>query len=271
VPELDVLDAGVSCWLQLPGGLGRANAGVVVDTDGITVIDTLMVAEQSDPFAEAVEALGMPIRRVVLTSSHIEYTGGTRRFPLSAVYGSRQASVHLDQPPNLDAYRHLMPDLADGFDDLTTRAVSHIVAEDVQLTPALTVLTTGGQMAENLVALVQGASILFAGAMCTFGVTPLCFQGDPARWADELDRLAELAPIIVPGHGPIGGEEELRDLQGYLRACVASEGDPSRIGPGPWDDWVDRHHDEVNVERAALLSQGDESIPTTMLRMAGLA
>jgi glyoxylase-like metal-dependent hydrolase (beta-lactamase superfamily II) len=267
---LDVLDAGVSCWLQLPSGLGRANAGVVVDADGVTVIDTLMVPEQSEPFGAAVDALGLPIRRVVLTSSHIEFSGGTRRFPFSAVYGSRQASVHLDQPPNLDAYRNLMPDLADGFDELTTRPVSHIVADDVQLTPAVTLLTTGGQMAENLVAVVPGASILFAGAMCSFGVTPLCFQGDPARWADELDRLAELAPIIVPGHGPIGGEEELRDLQAYLRACVAAEGDPSRIGAGPWDDWGDRHHDAVNVERAALLARGDEAIPATMLKMAGL-
>jgi glyoxylase-like metal-dependent hydrolase (beta-lactamase superfamily II) len=268
---LDPLDAGVSCWLQLPGGLGMANAGVVVDTDGITVIDTLMVPEQSGPFGDAVDEIGLPVRRVVLTSSHIEFAGGTSRFNLSAIYGSRQASVHLDQPPNVEVYRHLMPRFADGFDDeLATRPVSHIVADDVQLTPAVAVLTTGGQMAENLVALVPGASILFAGAMCAFGVTPLCFQGDLARWADELDRLIDLAPIIVPGHGPIGGEEEARDLQAYLRACVAAEGDPARIGDGPWAPWHDRHHDAINVERAALLAAGDEAIPPSMLRLAGL-
>jgi glyoxylase-like metal-dependent hydrolase (beta-lactamase superfamily II) len=107
--------------------------------------------------------------------------------------------------------------------------------------------------------------------MCAFGVTPLCFQGDLARWADELDRLIELAPIIVPGHGPIGGEEEARDLQAYLRACVAAEGDPARIGDGPWARWQDRHHDAINVERAARLAEGDETIPPSMLRLAGLA
>ena len=101
----------------------------------------------------------------------------------------------------------------------------------------MTLLTTGGQMTENLVALVPGAQILFAGAMCSFGAAPLCWQGRPARWADELDRLVELAPIVVPGHGPIGGDEEVRDLQAYLRACVAAGGDPARRSgrgtPGP--------------------------------------
>jgi hypothetical protein len=75
---------------------------------------------------------------------------------------------------------------------------------------------------------------------------------------------------VVPGHGPIGGEEEIRALQGYLRACVAARGDPGRLGTGPWDGWRDREHDVVNVERAALLADGDDAVPPSMLRLAGL-
>jgi cyclase len=268
---LDPLDAGVYAWLQVPGGRGRPNAGAVVDADGVTVIDTLMTPDQYEPFAGAVEDLGLPVRRAVLTGSSIEQAGGTARFKLAAVYGSPQASIHLDQPPNTDSWRALYPEHAAAFDDVVTRPVSHVVASDVQLTGAVAVLTTGGQMAENLVALVPAAQILFAGAMCSFGAVPLCWQGDPARWADELDRLADLAPVVVPGHGPIGGEEEVRALQGYLRACVAARCDPGRLGTGPWDDWRDREHDFVNVERAALLADGDDAVPPSMLRLAGLS
>jgi glyoxylase-like metal-dependent hydrolase (beta-lactamase superfamily II) len=268
---LDLLDAGVYAWLQVPGGRGRPNAGAVVDADGVTLIDTLMAPDQYEPFADAVEELGLPVRRAVLTGSSIEQAGGTARFKLAAVYGSPQASIHLDQPPNTDSWRALYPEHAAVFDDVVTRPVSHVVASDVQLTAALAVLTTGGQMAENLMALVPGAQILFAGAMCSFGAAPLCWQGDPARWADELDRLAELAPVVVPGHGPIGGEEEVRALQAYLRACVAARGDPGRLGTGPWDDWRDREHDVVNVERAALLADGDDAVPPSMLRLAGMS
>jgi glyoxylase-like metal-dependent hydrolase (beta-lactamase superfamily II) len=243
----------------------------VVDPDGVSVVDTLMTPDQYEPFAAEVEAIGLPVRRIVLTGSSVEQAGGTGRFKLAAIYGSRQASVHLDQPPNVDSWRALYPDAAGQFDDVVTRPVSHVVAGDVQLTPAVALLATGGQMTENVVAVVPGAEIVFAGAMCSFGAAPLCWQGDPARWADELDRLVELAPIVVPGHGPIGGEEEVRDLQAYLRACVAAAGDSARIGPGPWDEWADRAHDEVNVERAALLAAGEDAVPAAMLRLAGLA
>jgi cyclase len=208
----------------------------------------------------------------VLTSSHIEFSGGTHRFRRAAVYGSPQASAHLDQPADLDACRRLYPDHAAEFDEeLTTRPVSHVVDAAVQLTPALAAVPATGQVTENLVVLVPGAEVLFAGAMCSFGVTPLCFQGDPGAWADALDTLVELAPIIVPGHGPIGGAEEVTELQGYLRACVAAEGDPSRVGDGPWDDWPGREHDAVNVERAALLARGEDAIPTALLRRLGRA
>lgn len=267
---LDALDTGVLAWLQQPGRRGRPNAGVVVDADGVTVVDTLMTPDQYEPFASAVDEIGLPVRRIVLTGSSVEQVGGTGRFKLAAVYGSRQASVHLDQPPNAESWRALYPD-AGGFDDVVTRPVSHVVASDVQLTAAITVVTTGGQMAENLVALVAGAQVVFAGAMCSFGAAPLCWQGDPARWADELDRLVDLAPIVVPGHGPIGGEEEVRDLQSYLRACVAAGGDPARLGSGPWYGWTDREHDVVTIERAAMLAAGDDGVPPSMLRMAGLA
>jgi glyoxylase-like metal-dependent hydrolase (beta-lactamase superfamily II) len=265
------LDTGVLAWLQAGAPRrGRPNAGVVVDADGVTVVDTLMTPEQYESFASDVDEIGLPVRRIVLTGSSVEQAGGTGRFKLAAVYGSPQASVHLDQPPNVDSWRVLYPD-ADGFDEVVTRPVSHVVASDVQLTPAVTVVATGGQMADNLVALVPGAQVLLAGAMCSFGAAPLCWQGDPARWADELDRLLDLAPIVVPGHGPIGGEEEVRDLQAYLRACVAAGGDPARLGSGPWDDWADREHDAVTIERAAMLAAGDDGVPPSMLRMAGLA
>lgn len=267
---LDLLDTGVYAWLQA-GGRGRPNAGAVLDADGVTVIDTLMTPDQYEPFAAAVEGLGLPVRRAVLTGSSVEQAGGTGRFKLAAVYGSRQASVHLDQPPNVDSWRSLYPEHGSDFDEVTTRPVSHVVASDVQLSDAVAVLTTGGQMAENLVALVPGAQVLFAGAMCNFGAVPLCWQGDPARWADELDRLVRLAPVVVPGHGPIGGEEEVRALQAYLRACVAARGDVTRLGSGPWDGWRDREHDVVNIERAALLADGHDGVPSSMLRLAGFA
>jgi glyoxylase-like metal-dependent hydrolase (beta-lactamase superfamily II) len=271
--SLDALVDGVYFWGDEQPRFGHPNAVAIVDDDGITVVDTLLAPSQFEPFAAALDdEIGLPVRRAVLTSSHLEFAGGTARFRLAAVYGSRQASAHLDQPADVDVYRRVYPEFADEFDDeMRTRPVSHMVDAPVQLTDTVAVYPTGGQMTENLVALVPGAQLLLAGAMCSFGVTPVCFQGDPAAWADALDDLVGWAPIIVPGHGPIGGEEEVRELQGYLRACAAADGDAAAIPSGPWDEWPGREHDEVNVERAALLARGDDRIPVSYLRLAGLA
>ena len=142
---LELLGAGSTHGWTSPAP-GHPNAGVVLDPDGATVIDTLCVPSQHKAFAEAVEALGFPVRRIVLTGDHIEYVGGTVSFPMAAVYGSPATSAHLDQPPNPAVYRNLYPDLAHEFDDeLQTRRVSHVVDDAVQLTPAITAIPVAGQ------------------------------------------------------------------------------------------------------------------------------
>ncbi|MCC6433421.1 MAG: MBL fold metallo-hydrolase [Acidimicrobiales bacterium] len=257
---------GVAAWLG-EGGFGRPNAGVVVDNDGLTLVDTLMVPSQWEPFGEALDALGRPIPRVVLTSSHIPFVGGTGRFWAAAFYGTRTASDQLDLPPNVAGYRRLLPDFAAEFpDELGTRPVSHTVERDVALTEAVVVRVTSGQSAENLVVEVPGANVLFAGAMACFGSAPLAFDGDPAAWAGALRQFAVAGRVVVPGHGPIGGADDLLELAGYLEACAAGS-----IPAGPWDRWRDRHFDRVNLERAAMLAAGDLRPPPSLLAMLGLA
>jgi len=272
--ELLELAPNTFAWLQEPDGHDCANAGVIVDDDGITVVDTLMVPSQVDPLEHALERHGVPVKRVVYTSSHIEYVGGSPAFWMAARYGRSQTSALLDQPANIDVLQRLHPSYAHELtllEERPTRPVSHTVDVSAYLTTSHLVVPTQGQMLENLVVLVPDAEVLFAGAMATFGVTPNAFDGDPAAWADALGELMELAPIIVPGIGPVGGAEELIALQAYLYACVDADGDVAAIPAGPWDEWSDRHLDEINVERAAMLARGDHDVPPSMLRLIGLA
>jgi cyclase len=276
--ELIELAPAVHAWIQHPHDAEHPNAGVIVADDGITVVDTLAVPAQAARLDAALTRFGLPVRRAVYTSSHIGCTGGSSVFWMAARYGRSQTSAQLDQAPDISVLQRLHPAVADELAVLAerpTRPVSHVVDVGAYLTSSHLVVPTGGEMIENLVVLVPEADgtppVLFAGAMATFGVTPNTFDGDPGAWADALGELSDLAPVIVPGTGAVGGAAEMVALQAYLYACVDAEGDPTAIPPGPWDEWTDRHLDAVNVERAARLASGDRSVPTAMLRLAGLA
>ena len=60
--------------------------------------------------------------------------------------------------------------------------------------------------------------MLFTGDGCFFDVTPLAHEGHIGAWIGVLDRVLALdaAATIVPGHGPVGGKNDVRRFLGYL-------------------------------------------------------
>jgi glyoxylase-like metal-dependent hydrolase (beta-lactamase superfamily II) len=260
----------VYAWVQPGGVAGVANAGVVADADGLTVVDTLMVRSQWEPFAAAVAALGPPVRRVVLTNGHVDHVGGTRAFPMSAVYGSRRTSDALDLALPIDAYQRFWPEFAEEFDDLATvgtRPATHLVDGAAQLTPRVEVLPAAGYTPGDVMVLVADAEVCFTGGLGAFGARPLGWESDFTTWIATLDVVVQLADVLVPGVGAVGGEAEARALQDYLRACVAAHGDVGALADGPWRDWPDPRCNAINVERAALLAAGRDELPPSMLRI----
>jgi glyoxylase-like metal-dependent hydrolase (beta-lactamase superfamily II) len=270
--HLEPLAPGTFVWLGTDGaGRPGPNAGVVVEDDGITVIDTLPSPSAARALNERLKGFGVPVRRVVYTSSHVDAVGGSSVFWMAARYGRAQTSALLDQPVPLDAYRRLVPAYAEEFDEeFRTRPVSHTVDQAAWLTPSVCAVPVVGPQAESLIVVVPSAGVVFAGAVAVFGTTPNAYDGDPEAWADTLGELGEQAPVIVPGVGPVGDGADVLALQAYLYATADAEGDPRRIPDGPWDEWRDRDLDEVNVERAARLAAGDPGVPEAMLRRLGL-
>ena len=274
--NLAELDQGVFAYVHPDRRFGCSNIGLVIDADGLTVFDTTATPASAfwvrHEILTLTAELGLPIKRVVLSSSRVPFSGGGDPFWASAFYGSDATSEQLDAPPNPMAFRRLLPDLAASYpDDFTTRPITHTVSEPAWLTSSGYCVPLRGESAGNLVFQMPAANVVFCGAMASFGVTPLAYDADLEAWIDSLRQILELGTTIIPGHGPPGGSADVGDLIGYLSACIAADGNTKGIGPGPWDQWSDRRFDAVNVERAALLARGIDQIPQAMFELLGMA
>ena len=268
------LAQGTFAFVEPNPRFGYSNVGLVIDADGLTVFDTTATPRRAEAVRASIldltRTLELPIKRVVLSSSRIAFSGGGAPFWAAAFFGSETTSDQLDQPPNPHAFRRLLPDFALAYDDgFATRPITHTVSEGAMLTPAAQVVPFPGESAANLVLAVESAGVVFAGALGSFGVTPLLYDGNPVAWIESLDAIGAMGATIVPGHGPPGGAADIADLVAYLTACIEADGDPERIPGGPWDTWTDRRFDAVNVERAALLARGVDEIPQAMFRLLG--
>jgi cyclase len=142
----------------------------------------------------------------------------------------------------------------------------------------------------DLIVHVPDAHVVFAADIMFVGVVPVMWAGPTGNWLAALERILTLEPsVIVPGHGPLCGPEEVRALREYLAWVDAAAG--QRLARGlsvmetarelvidngyrdaPWGDWdsperivitiatIDRHRrgDPGGVgarERALLFAQ----------------
>lgn len=264
---------GVSAWIAESARPGASNSGIITDDDGLTIVDAQLTPALGDVLFETASAFGVPIRRLALTSSHMPFVGGSAAFVLPAVYGTAQISAHLDQEPNIESCCRLYPDDAaalQAIEERPCRRVTHTVTEAAWITASAVAAPLAGELDENLIVQVPESQVVFAGALCSFGVTPMAGLGSPSAWADALDTLCGWGEIFVPGHGPIGGREEVETLQAYLRACVDAEGDPARLANGPWTTWPGHEYHRINIDRAALLADGDPTPPASLLDLLGV-
>lgn len=268
--SLEALAPGVYAWLTDVPSHHETNSGVVVAADGLTVFDVGPTPDAASELVEALRALTeLPVKRLVLSGSHIDVVGGATAFALAGVYGSAQTSHHLDQEPNPAVWQKLHPE--HDFAEVETRPVSHTVTENAHLCPASIAVPVPGPQFESLVMQVPGANVVFAGAVATFGVVPLGFEADFPKWISTLDQLVEWGEIFVPSHGSIGGREDVLALRNYLEAVIAAGGQVQSMPDGPWDDWAQAQFTAINVERAHMLANGDPSPPPSMLTLIGMA
>ncbi|RLF02514.1 MAG: hypothetical protein DRK00_09940 [Thermoprotei archaeon] len=219
--------------LQHPWGV---NAGFIVTEEGVVVIDaswTVHSALTILGYARAV-APGKRIKYLVWTEHHSDHIFGSVVFVREGakVVAHRAAAEFLKEVGGIRGYMKLMRKrVNERYADLLKRGydVGAVVFEGVEdVWPDVLIegehslelggvefrlIPTPGHTPSNLVVFLPQYRVLFAGDTVYSRYPPVTRFATPElieKWIESLEMLLELdVDVIVPGHGPLCGREEV--------------------------------------------------------------
>ncbi len=230
----------VYAYIQAYGELGVSNAGLLLDREGVMVIDALMVPSMTSRFLGAIKKVTRrPVSRLVNTHHHVDHSGGNFLFRDALVISHtfcRDEQVREGIP--VKQLQQRIPRFAKEFSKLKPkvpsmtfedRLVFYQSGRDVELRHLGPAHTFG-----DAFVYLPKDKILFAGDLAFYYVTPLAFQGHVGNWIKVADRILKMdVDLIVPGHGPLGGKKELREMRSYLMLIRREAKKRFRLGMSP--------------------------------------
>ncbi len=281
--ELRPLARDVYACLQEDRGLGYSNSGLVNRGGGL-VVDTFWDLPHTRRLIETYAGVWPgPARRVVNTHHNGDHCWGNQLFEGAEIIGHRECRDRFEadgSPEGLQALKGLAarPDAPPGAASLARRLADWDFT-GIALTPPTTVvedrldldldgvaariLYVGpAHTAGDVIVHLPEEGVVFAGDVLFRLCTPIGWEGTFAQWGRALDTIVELgAETIVPGHGPLCGDEGPKEMKAYLE-YVRNESERFReagltaleaakkIDLGPYADWTEPERLYFNVARA---------------------
>jgi cyclase len=269
-------------YLQYDGSWGISNAGFMAGDDGLLVIDATMVASMAEAFIKEIRRVSdQPFRHLVNTHSHPDHTGGNRLFRGAEIISHRVCREEMNrQPPaGPSSNERPQPALMRGiprtpamdrmFDLVANDPGRHIPLPSVTFEDRMTLYYGGTEVqllyygpahtfGDTLVYFPE-TKVLFAGDVGFFYSMPLAAGGKIGSWLKVIERVKDLdIDLIVPGHGPVGGRQELDDEREFFefvmdqsRRCfeqgLSSEEAAKAIDLGPYAQLLDGERFVANV------------------------
>jgi glyoxylase-like metal-dependent hydrolase (beta-lactamase superfamily II) len=226
--------------------------GVVLGGRDVLLVDTRSTPTQAREIAAELRELTRdPVSVVVDTHWHFDHSFGNSVFRPATIWGHLRAAAQLrrDGPATIEEVARELPDIAADIREVVIdppektfedRATIEVGDREVELTYHGRAHTDG-----DIVIVVSGADVLFAGDLLEQGAPPSFGDSYPLEWPATVEQLLPLATgAVVPGHGAIGSrafvEEQLAAFrrlaelaravhQGSLDLEVAIAGSP--FGP----------------------------------------
>jgi cyclase len=220
---LEVAD-GVFAYVQEGGGLCVSNAGLIVGPDRCIAIDSLFSPSMTLAFRDAIRRVtDKPVRLLINTHHHVDHTLGNALFPEALVLSHANAKREQRRvgASVLELLRPRLPELVAEADGVVQRLPEMTFTGSARFLlgeRAIELLHFGpAHTIGDALIVLPAERLLFAGDVAFHYVTPLGLEGHIGGWRGVCDKIDGLEiDTIVPGHGPVGGKPELREMRGYL-------------------------------------------------------
>jgi glyoxylase-like metal-dependent hydrolase (beta-lactamase superfamily II) len=228
VPTLTPIQVGPHSWYVegLPGVASQANhgynsnAGFVITTAGVVVIDTLGTPALGRALIAAIRRITpQPIVRVVLTHFHADHFYGLAPFKAAGaeIYAQIAGRGYTDSAVALARHAQRARDLAPWvrsddrlqtanywIDDAASFMLGGVRFQLTHLGPA--------HSPEDLIVQVVDDQLLYSGDILFAGRVPYVGEADSREWLATTARLLAFEPrVMVAGHGP-ASFDPLKDL-----------------------------------------------------------
>jgi cyclase len=275
---------GVYAAIGEDGGAAGSNAGFIVGSNGVLVVDTFTgVAPAKDLLAEIRKVTNLPIRFVVNTHYHLDHVGGNAVFAAAgATIVAQQNVFGWERTENLKFFgadpkperRALVEALV--FPDITFDWDIDIHLGDRTVNVRHLTGHTGG----DSVVFVQdkNTDVVFGGDIIWQKHLPNLIDASTARWVVELESLASEHPkaTFVSGHGGLATAGDVKDFRDYLMTlrksvmtaqAAGKTGDDlvtaitAELRPRYWAWGFFDHFIKPNIVQTAAEVRGEKKVP----------
>jgi glyoxylase-like metal-dependent hydrolase (beta-lactamase superfamily II) len=215
---------GVYAALGVDGGAAGSNAGFIIGSSGVLVVDTFTsIAAAKDLLAEIRKITNLPIKYVVNTHYHLDHVGGNAVFAEAGATIVAQRNVAAwERTENLKFFgADPKPDKRALVEALVLPNKTYTDKIDLKLGDRLTkVRFMPGHTGGDSVVFVndKGADIVFGGDIIWQKHLPNLIDASTEPWIATLDKLLAEHPnaTFVSGHGGIATAADVKDFRDYL-------------------------------------------------------